>query len=312
MAPSMSAQAYSLFQYLDITPKGMISTFASVARLELLTVNHKPIKQTPYGFLYMTEDLSTLSEMKDFVTSLARGLTVIQAFDKQNSRLTLTQVAKRTDLNRATARRFLFTLHALGYVNSDGKLFCLSPKILELGYAYLASQPLVDTVQPFIEKVSKETGESCSVSVLDGLDVVYIARHLTYHVMSVTLNVGTRLPAAVTSMGRVLLAYNSDQEIDKFLKNVQIKKYTSFTLVDREQIKESLNQTRFQGYCIVSQELEVGLRSVAVPIKNSRGQVVAAINVGAQAGRISEQELIERILPSLQQAARDIQEALPA
>lgn len=260
----------------------------------------------------MTEELSSLSEMKDFVTSLARGLTVIQAFDKNHGRLTLTEVAKRTDLNRATARRFLFTLNALGYVESDGKLFWLSPKILELGYAYLASQPIVDTVQPFIERVSNETGESCSVSVLDGLDVVYIARYLTHHIMSVTLNVGTRLPAFVTSMGRVLLAQKATFEIDEILANSQLKKYTEHTLVDRDQIKGELERARVQGYSIVNQELELGLRSIAVPICNQRGQVVAAINVGTQAARIEEAELIERILPSLQRAAADIREVLPA
>ena len=260
----------------------------------------------------MTEDLSSLSEMKDFVTSLARGLVVIQAFDKEHGKLTLTEVAKRTELNRATARRFLFTLNQLGYVESDGKMFWLSPKILELGYAYLASQPIVDTVQPFIERVSKETGESCSVSVLDGFDVVYIARFLTHHIMSVTLNVGTRLPAYVTSMGRILLAHKSDEEIDSFLKDTQLKKFTEFTLVDRDQIKDNLKQAREDDYSIVCQELELGLRSVAVPIRNTRGQVVAAINVGTQAARISEEELKERILPSLQKAARDIQEVLPS
>jgi len=260
----------------------------------------------------MTEEMSSLSEMKDFVTSLARGLTVIQAFDKDHSKLTLTDVAKRTELNRATARRFLFTLNALGYVESDGKLFWLSPKILELGYAYLASQPIVDTVQPFIERVSNETGESCSVSVIDGNDVVYIARYLTHHIMSVTLNVGTRLPAFVTSMGRMLLAYKTDEEASEILSNTQLKKFTEHTLVDRDQIKEQLKIVRSQGYSIVNQELEFGLRSIAVPIFNQRGTCVAAINVGTQAGRIGEDELIERILPSLQRAANDIREILPS
>lgn len=259
----------------------------------------------------MNEEMSRLSEMKDFVTSLARGLTVIQAFDKENSRLTLSDVAKRTDLNRATARRFLFTLNALGYVESNGKQFWLSPKILELGYAYLASQPIVDTVQPFIERVSNETGESCSVSVLDGQDVVYIARYLTHHIMSVTLNVGTRLPAFATSMGRTLLAQKDDDDVVETLSNCQLKKFTEHTIVDRDQLKEELSITRNRGYAIVNQELELGLRSVAVPIFNKRGQAIAAINVGTQSSRISEQELIDRILPSLQKAAKEIQEVLP-
>jgi len=256
--------------------------------------------------------MSSLSEMKDFVTSLARGLNVIQAFDKDHGQLTLTQVAARTELNRATARRFLFTLHALGYVESDGKLFWLSPKILELGYAYLASQPIVDTVQPFIERVSNETGESCSVSVLDGQDVVYIARYLAHHIMSVTLNVGTRLPAYATSMGRILLAAKSDEEIDKLLAKSQLKRFTEFTLVDCDQFKQEISAIRNQGYAIVNQELELGLRSIAIPIQNQRGQTIAAINVGTQAARIEEAELIERILPSLQRAAADIKEVLPA
>lgn len=260
----------------------------------------------------MTNKMSSLSEMKDFVTSLARGLSVIQAFDENHSKLTLTEVAKRTDLNRATARRFLFTLNTLGYVQSDGKLFWLSPKILELGYAYLASQPIVEIVQPFIEKVSNETGESCSVSVLDGNDVVYIARYLTHHIMSVTLNVGTRLPAYVTSMGRVLLAYKTDEEIAEILASSQLKKYTEHTTISRDKLQEHLLEVRKQGYAIVNQELEFGLRSAAVPIFNQRGQCVAAINVGTQVARIDEAELIERILPSLQLAANQIKEVLPA
>lgn len=259
----------------------------------------------------MNIDVSTHFETKDFVTSLARGLSVIRAFDKDNSKLTLTEVAKRTELNRATARRFLFTLNALNYVESDGKLFWLTPKILELGYAYLASQPIVDIVQPFIERISTETEESCSVSVLDGNDVVYIARHLTHRIMSVTLNVGTRLPAFVTSMGRMLLAYQPEEKLADILANSQLKKYTENTLVDRKKIKQEINLAKTQGYCIVNQELELGLRSIAVPVFDQRGNCVAALNVGAQAARISHKELIEKILPSLQQAAQEIKATLP-
>ncbi|EPJ48416.1 MAG: hypothetical protein OFPI_29700 [Osedax symbiont Rs2] len=258
----------------------------------------------------MSDEISNLYEMKDFVTSLARGLSVIKAFDSDNSQLTLTQVATRTELNRATARRFLFTLNALGYVHSDGKLFRLTPKVLDLGYSYLASQPIVDVVLPFIERVSKETAESCSVSVLDGTDVVYIARFLTHHIMSVTLNVGTRLPAYVTSMGRVLLANKAAAEIDEILADSQLKQLTEHTIVNPDQIKSELEKTRSMGYCIVNQELELGLRSISVPICNQRGQVVAAINVGTQSARVEEAELIERILPSLQRAAMDIQHVL--
>ncbi len=260
----------------------------------------------------MNNELSSLIDDKNFVNSLARGLSVIQAFDKNDSKLTLTEVAKKTDLSRAAARRFLFTLNALGYVITDGKLFWLGPKILELGYAYLASQPIVDIVQPYIDTVSKATGESCSVSVLEGTDVVYIARHLTHHVMSVTLNVGTRLPAFVTSMGRVILANKENDEIDQILTRTQIKKHTEFTLVDREELKMQIGKIRQQGYSIVNQELEIGLRSIAVPIFNARGKCVAAINVGTQAARVSEDTLLNKILPALKNASSEISKVLPS
>lgn len=260
----------------------------------------------------MDNELSSPFDSKDFVTSLSRGLAVIQAFDKNAPKLTLTEVAKRTELNRAAARRFLFTLNALGYVETDGKLFWLGPKILELGYAYLASQPIVDIVQPYIDEVSKATGESCSVSVIDGNDVVYIARHLTHHVMSVTLNVGTRLPAFVTSMGRAMLAFRPDDEVNQILKNSQLKKFTEFTIVDRNLIKEELIKVKQQGFAVVNQELDFGLRSIAVPIFNKRGLCVAAMNVSTHAGRLSDDCLFNTILPSLQHAADEVSKVLPA
>lgn len=248
---------------------------------------------------------------KDFVASLSRGLSVIRCFDKSNDRLTLSDVAKICELNRATARRFLFTLRELGYVQSDGKLFWLAPKILELGYAYLASQPIVDTVQPYIEQVSSNTGESCSVSVLDDFDVIYIARYLTHHIMSVTLNVGTRLPAYVTSMGRVMLAHKSDDEVEYILSNTQIKKFTEKTTVDRTALKAILKQVRKDGFAIVSEELELGLISIAAPIMNQRGQVVAAINVSSQSARVSHDDLKKNVLPHLIKAAEEIKNVLP-
>lgn len=255
--------------------------------------------------------MSSPFESKEFVTSLSRGLRVISSFDRDHSRLTLTEVALRCELNRAATRRFLFTLEALGYVQTDGKLFWLAPKILELGYAYLTSQPIVETVQPFIERVSCATGESCSVSVLDDCDVIYVARHLTHHIMSVTLNVGTRLPAYVTSMGRAILASLPDDEVDAILEASDLKKLTDNTIVDKALLKAELSKVRENGYAIVSEELEMGLRSIAVPIKSTRGNVVAAINVSTQAARMSEDQLRERILPPLCAAAKEIGGVLP-
>ena len=254
--------------------------------------------------------MSTPEQSKDFVTSLSRGIEVIRSFDAENQSMTLSQVAERTGFSRATARRFLFTLQTLGYVQGDGKNFSLAPKILQLGYAYLSSQPIVDAVQPFIDNVSKATGESCSVSVIDGYDVVYIARHLTHHIMSVSLNIGTRLPAVTTSMGRMILSAMDDHELDDFIRNAQIKKYTDCTLVDRTDLKNQIRQDGDKGYSIVDQELEIGLRSVAVPIRNMNGKIVASMNVSTQSERVSEAELMERILPVLQSTADQIQEVI--
>ncbi len=254
--------------------------------------------------------MSPSMDTKDFVMSLARGLKVIQSFDKDHEMMSLSQVAARAELNRATARRFLFTLNTLGYVNSDGKLFWLSPKVLELGYSYLTSQPIVDIVQSFVDQVSAQVGESCSVSVLDGTEVVYISRRMTRHIMSISLNVGTRLPAVVTSMGRVLLADKSIEELDEILEKVQLKPFTEHTLVNKQALKDELLKVRNQGYAIVNQELELGLRSIAVPIYNKRKQAVAAINVGTFAARISEQELTGSILPCLQNTAAEIRAVL--
>ncbi|MCD6581510.1 MAG: IclR family transcriptional regulator [Desulfuromusa sp.] len=254
----------------------------------------------------------TLSiDKKDFVMSLDRGLKVIQAFDREHEKMSLSQVAMRVELNRAAVRRFLLTLKSLGYVNSDGKLFWLSPKILKLGYSYLVSQPIVDLVQPFVDLVSAEVGESCSVSVLDGTEIVYISRRRTQRIMSFSLHVGTRLPAAVTSMGRVILANKNTRELDTILDLVELKQLTKYTMTDRQILKEELLKVREQGYSVINEELELGLRSIAVPIHNKNDKIVAAINVGTHAERISEQELIDRILPCLLKSAMEIREILP-
>ena len=248
---------------------------------------------------------------KDFVGSLEKGLKVICAFDEENAELTLTDVAKLTDMTRATSRRFLKTLEMLGYVSFDGKFFSLTPKILELGFAYLTSKPIVNIVQPFIERVSELTGESSSVSVLDGSDIVYIARQSANHIMSVNLNIGSRLPACQTSMGRVLLAYAAPHEVDSLLANVTFTKRTEKTITDVSVLRAEINKIREQGFCIVNQELENGLVSVAVPLKNNRGQVVAAMNIGAAAGRMNDATKQGEVIEILRQSAKEIQQLLP-
>lgn len=249
---------------------------------------------------------------KDYVTSLARGLAVLRCFDQDHCKLSLTEVATSTNLARATARRFLHTLHALGYVESDGKLFWLTPKVLNLGFSYLSSQPLVELIQPYIKEVSDNTGESCSVSVLDLPDIVYIARSLTQQIMSVSLHIGTRLPAINTSMGRVMLAGLSDTEIENFIKLKRPEKLTKHTLTECSSILDEVLLARKNGYSIVNQELELGLCSVSVPILNKEGNALAAINISSQPQKMDKKRLKEELIPNLQAAARKISEVLPA
>jgi len=252
------------------------------------------------------------SNNKDYVSSLDKGLAVIRCFNKEHSKLTLTQVAGLTQWSRATARRFLLTLNALGYIATDGKLFWLTPKVLDLGYSYLVSQPLVDLVQPYTKELCDAIGESCSVAVLDFPDIVYVARTLTHQIMSLSLNVGTRLPAFTTSMGRILLAGCSDEEIDSMLDLTEIPHFTKYTITSPTEIKKEIRKIRKSGYSICDQELEIGLRSLAVPIRNRNGQVVAAINISSQPLKISEQKLIHDFLPKLKLAAAKISEFIPA
>ncbi len=247
---------------------------------------------------------------REYVASLVKGLAVIRCFDHQHMQMTLSEVAKRTGLTRATARRFLLTLRALGYMETDGKVFWLAPKVLDLGYSYLVSQPLIERVQPYTKELCDAIGESCSVSVLDFPDIVYVARTLSHQIMSVSLNVGARLPAFATSMGRVLLAAKDDSEIDELLAGVSVKRFTKYTLIEPAAIKAEIQQARVKGYAICDQELEIGLRSLAVPIQNRQGKTVAAINVSSQPQKISESKLLKEILPQLQQAASKISEAI--
>jgi IclR family pca regulon transcriptional regulator len=207
----------------------------------------------------------------DFVQSLERGLSVIRAFDAEHPKLTLSEVATSTGLSRAAARRFLRTLVQLGYMRSDGSRFSLRPKILELGYAYLSSLTLPEVAMPHLEQLVEQVHESSSVCELDGNEVIYIARVPTKRIMTVTISVGTRFPAYATSMGRVLL------------------------------------KIRSQGWALVDQELEEGLRSIAAPIRDADGQVIAAINVSTHAGRRTLNSIVEELLQPLLATARRIE-----
>jgi IclR family pca regulon transcriptional regulator len=233
------------------------------------------------------------------VQSLERGLAVIRAFDARHSELTLSEVARICDLTRAAARRFLLTLADLGYVRTDGRLFSLTPRVLELGYAFLSSLSLPEVAEPHLERLVAETRESSSVSVLDGDDIVYVARVPTSRIMTVAINVGTRFPAYATSMGRVLLAALPDDELESYLGRVRLERLAKRTLSTPAALRTELREVRSQGYAIVDQELEEGLRAIAAPIRDRTGTVVGAVNVSVQAARASVDSMRRELLPRL-------------
>lgn len=246
----------------------------------------------------------------DFVQSLDRGLSVIRAFDADHPRLTLSEVAGVTGLSRAAARRFLHTLVQLGYMNSSDSRFSLRPKILELGYAYLSSLTLPEVAMPHLEELVAQVRESSSVSELDGEDVVYIARVPTKRIMTVAISVGTRFPAYATSMGRVLLAYRDSAWLEEYLRTATFSHLTGHTITDAASLRDELKRIRERGWALVDQELEQGLRSVAAPIRDSGGAVVASINVSTHAGRRSLESITEELLPPLLSTAERIEHDL--
>lgn len=247
----------------------------------------------------------------DFVQSLERGLAVIRAFDADHPERTLSDVARATGLTRAAARRFLHTLVELGYMRTDGRLFAPRPRILELGYAYLSGLTLPQVAEPHMEGLVEQLHESCSVSILDEGDVVYVARVPTKRIMTVAISVGTRFPAYATSMGRVLLAHQPRTWLEHYLAETSFQQLTRRTVTDPDRLREILGRVRGRGYAIVDQELEEGLRSIAVPIHGEEG-VVAAMNVSAHASRGTLESVRGEILPRLRETAKLVEEDLRA
>jgi IclR family transcriptional regulator, pca regulon regulatory protein len=262
------------------------------------------------------------AQSPDFVVSLARGLEIIKAFGQASSEpeqipnlrpsdaLTVSEVAEKTGLARAVVRRFLYTLVELGYVITDGKYFRLTARILDLGYAYLSSFPLSKIAERFLEQVTQETKESSSASVLEGFDIVYVARVQTRRIMSISLSVGSRLPAFCTSMGRVLLAQLPEQMLERYLETAVFSKFTDKTICNPDELRKEIRSVLKLGYALVDQELELGLRSLAVPVLDGRSRTVAAVNVSTQAARTSKAAMLENFLPILRRAATDISSCL--
>ncbi len=243
----------------------------------------------------------------NFMTSLARGLAVIQAFSQRRHHLTISQVSTTTGLSRAAVRRCLYTLAKLGFAGSDdNRHFFLRPRILALGHSYISSMPLATAAQPVLEHISHLLHESCSIATLDGVEIVYIARANVTRIMSIDLGVGSRLPAFCTSMGRAILANLPPEELESVLARVEFKRYTERTITNAAKLTQALRQIRRDGYSIIDQELEHGLRSMAVPIQNPSGKVVAALNIGAHAQRVSIQEMQTKFLPYLRAAAQEL------
>ena len=254
------------------------------------------------------EQIQALSGDPNFMTSLARGLAVVRAFSQQRQRLSVAQISARTGISRAAVRRCLYTLARLGYVVSDDdRNFMLRAKVLALGHAYLSSVPLATSAQPVLDHVSAAVDESCSLATLDGDEIVYVARSSSSRrIMSIDLSVGSRLPAFCTSMGRVLLASLPASELGDYLKRLRTTPFTERTITAKNKLQEVIVQARNAGYAIVDQELEIGLRSIAVPVADARGHAAAAINISVQAQRVPIGDMEKQLLPALRDASSEL------
>lgn len=238
-------------------------------------------------------------QLRDLVAGLEKGLQVIEAFDQERQRLTISEVAASTGLTRAAARRYLITLVHLGYARHQDKVFSLTPKVLRLGQSYLHSARLPRIVQPLLYRLAYSLGEAASAGVLEGDDLVCVAAVSAGRVVSATLQPGTRVPAFCTANGRVLLATLSPTLVEAYLDRLQPEAFTEHTMVDKTELLAEVGRTRAQGYALIDQELELGLRTLAVPLRNFRGETVAAMNVSLSADRVPVNEVVSCCLPAL-------------
>lgn len=254
----------------------------------------------------------TPSPGDSYVQSFARGLKVIGCFSAEAPAQTLTEVAVRSGLSRAGARRILLTLQTLGYVHSDGRLFRLTPRMLDLGFAYLSSMPIWNLAEPAMQALATRVGESCSAAVLEGSDIVYVMRVPTHKILSIGLGVGSRLPAYCTSLGRMLLADLDDEHALEVIASSPRRALTRHTLTEPEEVLARVRLARRQGWCLVNQELEEGLVSLAAPLRDRSGRAVAALNISGQVNRTSARQMQESMLPELRQTAATISALLSA
>jgi IclR family pca regulon transcriptional regulator len=243
----------------------------------------------------------------DFVTALARGLAVMMALSEKRRRISIAQVSHITGIPRAAARRSLHTLAKLGFVAMDDtNQFYLRPRILSLSHSYLSASPLAMLSQPILDKLGEEIGESCSLAVLDSDEIVYLARSSASRVISPSLNVGRRIPAYCTSIGRILLAHLPDQELEYYLEHTRLQAYTEHTVTDRNELRKILMEARANGYAYSREQMEPRLSSLAVPVRDTSGQYVAGINVLMQGRPISVQEAASKYFHPMNEAANDL------
>jgi IclR family pca regulon transcriptional regulator len=240
-----------------------------------------------------------LPAKRDLIAGLEKGLQVIEAFDQERSRLTIAEVAERTGLTRAAARRYLITLTHLGYMRHENKLFALTPLVLRLGQSYLHSARLPRIVQPLLYRLAYSLGEAASAGVLDHDQLVCVAAVSAGQLVSSTLQPGTRVPAYCTASGRMLLASLPQEEVALFLERAHPEQITGHTIVNKERLALEIARAGRQGYALVDQELELGLRTIAVPLKNFRGEVVAALNISVHAARMPVEQIVDRCLPAM-------------
>ncbi len=246
----------------------------------------------------------------EFLEALARGLRVLEAFNRDRRALTLSDVAKLVDLPRASVRRTLHTLVQLGYAETSDRLFRLSPRVLNLARAYLLSDATAEIVKPALDRLSEEVGASCSAAVLDDEDVMMIAHASPKRILPVSAQIGFRLPAAATSLGRVLLAALDDRALDKVLSRVQLHKITKWTTVDKAELRRKIVKVRDDGFAIVDQEAEIGFRSIAVPLRRLDGKVIAAVNIGVHTEQTPLKAMHGAFFRKLSSAAEALQQHL--
>jgi IclR family pca regulon transcriptional regulator len=266
--------------------------------------------QAPLTESQQTLEIGWQAGNPDFVLSLARGLRVIECFEGHAEGRSVAEIAKDAGLSRAAVRRLLLTLEMLGYAESSRRVYHLKTRVLKLGLSYLSSTSVIAAAQPVLERITGVLGESASMSMLDGDQIVYVARSAASRVLSVGLSVGSRLPAYCTSMGRVLLAALPEEQLDAYLRDLRPRPYTAKTITDPQRIRTVILKARKDGFALVNEELEAGLRALSVPVHNRQNKVVAAINVGAHALRIDQKQMLHRCLPVLRESAATISEVL--